>query len=289
MMKRTCSILSGMLGCLLLASMSPAQESGKGSGVLEGPGVGKLGSMAQIEVPAGFIFLDGKTTRAMMKKSGDPVSGEEVGFMRNTNGDWAVYFEFSDIGYVKDDDKDKLDAAKLLASYQRGTAEGNKAREAAGRAPIEIVGWDQEPKYDPESHNLTWCLRATSAGHAFVNFNTRLLGRKGVMKVILVCDPDNLPKTMPEFSGVLAKHKFQTGESYAEYRPGDKVAKYGLAALVLGGAAVGAAKLGLLSGLLPFLKKLWILIVAAVVAVAKFFKNIFAKLTGRGDDGPPRS
>ena len=280
-MNRIKWLLPGVLGCWLAASAWAAQDSAKPSGVVEGPGVGKLGSVAQIEVPAGFVFFDGKTTRALLKKRGDPVSGQELGLVRNTNGQWAVYFEFDDIGYVKDDDKDQLNAAKLLDSYRRGTAEGNKDREAAGRPPIEIVGWDQEPKYDAESHNLTWCIRAKSDGEEFVNFNTRLLGRKGVMKVILACSPEDLPAIKPEFTGLLAKHKFQTGESYAEFRPGDKIAKYGLGALVLGGAAVGAAKLGLLTPVILLFKKAWKLVVIAVVALATALKNFFAKIFGR--------
>jgi len=214
-MKKTNAILLGLLCSLFHAPRLPAQDGGKKAGIVEGPGVGKLGNVAQIEVPAGYIFFDGKTTRALMKQRGDPVSGEELGLLRNTNGEWAVYFQFEDIGYVKDDDKDKLDAAKILESYRQGTAEGNKSREAAGRPPIEIVGWDQEPKYDPETHNLTWCLRGTCEGQVFVNFTTKLLGRKGVMQVVLACDPENLPKTLPEFNRLLARYKFETGESYA--------------------------------------------------------------------------
>jgi uncharacterized membrane-anchored protein len=53
---------------------------------------------------------------------------------------------------------------------------------------------------------------------------------------------------------------------------------------VLGGAAVGAAKLGLLAWLLPFLKKGWILIVAALAGLANFFRKLFGKATGRKDD-----
>ena len=283
----THALMLGMLWFLLAAFGAHAQDSDKLAGVLEGPGVGKLGQVAQIDVPAGCVFLDAKTTRALMEKRGDEVSGQELGLLRNTNGDWAVYFEFEDIGYVKDDDKDKLDAAKLLQSYQKGTAAGNKRREAAGRPPIEIVGWDQEPKYDAATHNLTWCLRARSAGNEFVNFDTRVLGRKGVMKVVLACAPEDLPKVLPEFTGLLATHKFLGGESYAEYRQGDKVAKYGLGALVLGGAAVGAAKLGLLSWVLPLFKKLWVLVVAVIVGVANFAKKLYAKLTGRQRDEPP--
>jgi uncharacterized membrane-anchored protein len=119
-----------------------------------------------------------------------------------------------------------------------------------------------------------------------VNYNTRVLGRKGVMEVVLVVDPANLAATLPEFRSVIAGHKFQSGESYAEYRPGDKIAKYGLGALVLGGAAVGAAKLGLFASLAVFFKKAWKLVIIGVIALAGAFKSMFNKLTGRGKNNP---
>ena len=97
------------------------------------------------------------------------------------------------------------------------------------------------------------------------------------MEVVLIVDPESLPATLPTFKELMAGYSFQTGNSYAEYRPGDKVAKYGLAALVVGGAAVGAAKLGLFTGLLVFLKKGWKLAVVGLAAVATFFKKLFAK------------
>jgi uncharacterized membrane-anchored protein len=252
--------------------------------VLRGPATAKLGGAAQIEVPVGYAFLDGKTTRAMLKAAGEPTSGSELGFMRPTNAHWSVFFEFSEVGYIKDDDKDKLDPVKLLEDIKRGNDAGNEERKRAGNPPLIIVGWEQEPKYNAETHNLEWCIRATSEGRAILNYNTRLLGRKGVMEVVLVCEPDELPTTLPPFKGLLTNYKFSSGESYAEYRPGDKVAKYGLAALITTGAAVGAAKLGLLGWVLPLLKKIWYLVVVAVVAVANFFKRIFAKLTGKKDE-----
>lgn len=285
-MTQSKSFLVAALGITLLVPSLWAQnaKARKNADLLEGPATARLGAVAQLEVPVGYMFLDGKTTRALMKDSGEPTSGNEVGFLRPTNAPWSVIFEFSSIGYVKDDDKDKLDANKLLKSYQDGTAQANKAREAAGNPPMVIVGWEQEPRYDADTHNLTWAIRASVGGQPLLNYNTRLLGRKGVMEVVLICEPDELASILPSFQGLLANHKFQTGESYAEYRPGDKVAKYGLAALVLGGAAVGAAKLGLLGPLILFFKKAWKLVVVAIVAVAAFAKKMFAKITGRNDN-----
>lgn len=285
MLKRY-SLLTALGAFVLMAAVSlPAQQKGKKlEGVLVGPGTGKLGDISQVEVPEGYIFLDGKSTRTRLEAGGNSVSGNELGSLFSTNSDWAVFFEFDDLGYVKDAEKQKLDANELLDGYKKGTAYQNKEREKIGLPPLVIVGWEQEPKYDPTTQNLTWAIRATSGGEPILNYNTRILGRKGVMEVVVACDPKDFPKILPSFNRLLATHKFASGESYAEYKPGDKVAKYGLAALVLGGAAVGAAKMGWLAALWPVLKKIWIFIVAAVVGVAKFFKGIFYKITGKKDE-----
>src|SRR5437870_4054560 len=248
--------------------------------VIKGPTKARLESVAQVNVPAGFMFIDGKSTRALMKAKGEPTSGQEVGLLVTTNEEFSVFFEFSESGYVKDDDKDKLDADKLLASIKRGTAEQNKERQRAGNPPLEIVGWELPPKYNAATHNLEWAIRATSEGRPILNYNTRLLGRKGVMEVVLIVEPDKLSDTLPSFRDLLAGYSFQTGQTYAEFHQGDKVAKYGLAALVVGGAAVGAAKLGLFSALLVFLKKGWKLLIIAFAAVATAVKKFFARIFG---------
>jgi uncharacterized membrane-anchored protein len=248
---------------------------------LKGPAKTSLGRYAKLDVPKGYFFINGKDYRAMLKAEGEPVSGDELGMIAPTNGGYSVIFQFSDIGYVKDDEKDNLNADKLLDSIKRGTAAANKERERAGRPPIEVVGWEFPPKYDPATHNLEWAIRGSIEGRPLLNYNTRLLGRKGVMEVVLVVRPERLNDTLPDFRSLLTGYSFETGETYAEYRQGDKVAKYGLGALVLGGAAVGAAKLGLFTWLAVFLKKGWKLVVVAFAAVASFFKKLFAGNRGK--------
>lgn len=267
---------------LLAALPLHAQKETK-LNVLSGPATAKLGDVAQIQVPAGYDFFDGSTVRAMMKAWGEPVSGHELGMIAPTNENWSVIFEFSEIGYVKDDDKDKLDADELLASIKAGTEEGNKERARAGNPPLIIVGWEKAPHYDETTHNLEWAIRAESEGRPILNYNTRLLGRKGVMEAVLICGPDELSTTLPAFRELLAGYDYAAGQNYAEYKSGDKVAKYGLAALVLGGAGVGAVKLGLWAWLVVIFKKAWKLIIIGVVAVAAFFKKILNRITGNRD------
>jgi uncharacterized membrane-anchored protein len=244
-----------------------------------GPATAALENHSEIAVPAGFRFANGADTRMLKQSVGEPVSGREVGMMIPEKGDWSVMFSFHDDGYVKDDDKDKLDADKLLKAITEGNEEANKERRKAGVPPLHVTGWDQKPFYDQASHTLQWCIRAESEGRPIVNYNTRLLGRRGIMQVVLICDPDQLQATLPQYRELIGTHHYKTGENYAEYRPGDKVAQYGLAALVLGGAAVGAAKLGLFAALAAFLKKGWKLLVVGVAAVGAWIKKL---ITGRG-------
>ena len=278
--------IASLFFVLALSPAPGADNAGPKLNVLRGPAKAVLEGVAQIDIPAGYTFIDGKSTRELMKALGEPSSGHELGLLSPTNRDWSLIFEFSNIGYVKDDEKDKLDADKLLESIKRGTAEANKERVRAGHRPLEVVGWEVPPKYDSVTHNLEWSVRATSDDRPILNYNTRLLGRKGVMEVVLIVEPDKLPATLPVFRNLLTGYSFLTGQNYAEYRPGDKVAKYGLAALVLGGTAVGAAKLGLLGPVLLFFKKAWKLVVIAIAALAASLKKFFGKLFGRkGESG----
>ncbi len=268
-------ILAFTLALAGLPALGQSSDSKPKINILKGPGKAPLGNVAQIDLPTGYVFVNGKDYQAVLKSEGEPISGNELGLLRGTNQPWSVVFEFSDIGYVKDDDKDKLDPDKLLASIRRNNEAANKERVEAGNPPIEVIGWDIPPKYDSATHNLEWAIRGAVQGQPFLNYNTRLLGRKGVMEVVLIVKPEQLTETLPTFRNLLAGYSFQTGNNYAEYRPGDKIAKYGLGALVLGGAAVGAAKLGLFTWLLVFVKKGWKLVVVAFVAVISFLKKLF--------------
>ena len=73
----------------------------------------------------------------------------------------------------------------------------------------------------------------------------------GVSPRTLVTSAANLEEQVQSTSQILSDNGLvKSGERYAEYRPGDKIAKYGLAALVTGGAAVVAVKTGLFAYLL---------------------------------------
>jgi len=249
----------------------------------DGPTVGKLGTLGEIKVPAGYRFSGIEGTRKFLELTHNPPNGAELGVLvpvleenENSSNFWFVIFEFHEIGYVKDDDKDKLDSEALLKSIQNSTEEGNKERAKRGWTAYHVSGWYKPPYYDVSTKNLTWAtsgygdLPSKSSGanrEDNVNYSVRILGRSGTMDADLVLGNDSVGTALPRFNEVLKGFSFRQGHSYAEFRAGDKVAEYGLAALVAGGATALAAKTGLLA-------KLWKLIVALVVGLFAALKRL---------------
>ncbi len=265
-------------------SGAEAQSPFDGIEWVEGPGQAQLGNRAQLEVPEGFRFTGPAGTKMLMEAMQNPVSGRELGlvFAETPDGEptWFVVFEFDESGYVKDDDRDELDAGDLMDTLQEGNEYGNAERKKRGWATVDLVGWQREPFYDAKTNNLTWAtLGRGEDGGESVNWSVRVLGRKGVMNVDLVLGPGDLAEALPRFEELMASMEYQEGERYAQFTAGDKVAEYGLAALVAGGGVAIAAKTGLLA-------KFWKVIVAGIVAVGAFAKKIFGWIGGRGDATP---
>ena len=260
----------------LLDQMKKEQdEFTKAVGYRPGPLAGDMG-IATINVPAGMQFTDAKGAKKWGELTTNPVSEKEIGLVGPDDGRWLVLFEFDDVGYVKDDDKDDLKADELLDSIREGTKAFNEQqRVPAGLPPMNIVGWEQKPTYNEAAHVLEWCVRAESGGEPSLNFNTRVLGRRGVAQVTLMFGGDvTLQQALPEFRELMKGFAFKDGERYAEFHEGDKLAEYGLAALIAGGGVALAAKSGLLAKLI---KPIIVAGAALVGAVGTWFK----KLTGK--------
>lgn len=236
-----------------------------------GPVEGRIGSVASIKIGDRQAFLDGPNTRRFLELNGNPPRDERYVLV---SSQWFAVFFFENAGYVKDDEK--LDAAALLASLQQGDKASNAERERLGMTPLHTEGWHVLPHYDPTTKRLEWGvrLRGGSEERTVVNYSIRLLGRRGVMHAILVSDPESLDRDIAEFKTALGGYEFASGERYSEFRAGDRVAEYGLAALVLGGAAAVATKSG-------FGKAIGKFVVVGVAALGSAIVALFRRLTRR--------
>jgi uncharacterized membrane-anchored protein len=235
---------------------------------IHGPQQMQLFANATFQVPAGYVFLNPEETAKLETLTHNIGGGTEY-FFAPEDLHWWAHFSYSDDGYVKDDEK--IDAAGLLASIKENTEATNKLRRERGWDEMAVLGWQVPPHYDPQTNRLEWAVigKDLASNTQIVNFNTKILGRGGVTSALLVADPASLAAATDEFKSTLVGFDYVQGQRYAEYKEGDKIAKYGLAALVTGGAAAIAVKTGL-----------WKVVVSAVVAGWKFIAAAFVALFG---------
>lgn len=265
---------------LLLVCFGVAQAKDEPiQGEVNGPAKVTLGdNLATLALPEGFVFYDQKLTDTILKESGNLPDGNELGcvFLQKENESFWVVISFEEIGYVKDDEAGEIDADALLEDFRQGTEAANVERAKQGVAALELVGWGQEPRYDSTKHHLVWALKGKGSDGEVVNFNTRVLGRKGVLSLNLICDPADLERYKPKLESLLTKTNYVEGQRYADFQEGDQVAEVGLLALIAGGAA--AAKLGFFAKIGKFLlyllvvgKKFIVLFVIAAFGLVKRF------------------
>jgi uncharacterized membrane-anchored protein len=149
--------------------------------------------LAEIDLPEGFLYLDQADTAKLMELTGNPVNGSELATVAPADdGGWFLIFEWSEIGWVDDSERDALDADALFASMKEGTEAANEARRERGWPTIELVGWQEAPHYDERTKNLTWAIEGRTEGEVVLNRLVKLLGRRGVMSVTLVGSPEEL-------------------------------------------------------------------------------------------------
>jgi uncharacterized membrane-anchored protein len=186
-----------------------------------------------------------------------------------------MFFEFSDSGYVKDEEGDHLDADAILKNIKQGTEEANQERRQRGWKPFHVIGWQVSPFYDPHTHNLTWASQISDDGVTAesVNHSIRILGRRGTMDVDLVASQQEYAASKSEFDSLISGFSYLQGSRYSDFTKGDKVAEYGLTALIVGGAGAVALKTGLLA-------KFWKFIVMGIVAIGSFLKKIISSIFG---------
>jgi uncharacterized membrane-anchored protein len=279
-----CSLIAVALPCVAEEQPAPSQEDANTAfrkqlselKWIRGPKQVQLFGNSTLEVPAGYVFLNPADT-AKLETITHNIGGGTEYFLAPEDLHWGAHFSFKDDGYVKDDEK--IDAAALLQNIKDNTAAGNKIRRERGWDEMEVIGWQAPPHYDTQTNRLEWAVsgRDLKSSTEVVNFNTRILGRGGVMSAVLIADPQNLTAATDDFKTTLSGFTYSAGQRYAEYRPGDKVAKYGLAALVTGGAAAIAVKTGLWKVIVGGLVAGWKFVAAAVVAlfggIARRFKR----------------
>jgi uncharacterized membrane-anchored protein len=174
----------------------------------------------------------------------------------DSDDDWIITANFEKADYIKDDDARNWDVKELLQSLRDGTESQNEERRSRGIPELQVDGWVQQPKYDSATQRLVWSVSGHDKGQpitgdATVNYNTYALGRDGYITLDLLTSKDLVEAQKPALLALLDNLTFNDGKRYADFNSStDKIAEYGLAALVAG---VAAKKLGLVAVVLAFI------------------------------------
>jgi uncharacterized membrane-anchored protein len=232
------------------------------------------GGIATLNLPPSFRYLNpADTERVLVEGWGNPRGQKSLGMIvpaktgLMTPAGWGVIVTYDPDGHVKDDDADAIKYDALLKEMQEGTEANNEERKKQGYAPMHLVGWAEQPRYDKASHKLYWAKELNTAGDTGngLNYNIRVLGREGVLVLNAVAGMDQIDTIRSEMKQVVAFTEFTPGNTYADFNSTtDKMADYGIAALVAGGVAAKMGLFGKLFALLLVFKKFLIIGVGAL-------------------------
>ena len=232
-----------------------------------------------------YYFLPADEARAVLTKVwGNPPDDAVLGMVFEKNATifdqvWSAVVTYEDTGYVPDKDAKSQDYDTVLENMRSGEPSVNESRQKGGYPTIHLVGWAQQPSYDPASHSLIWArdLQFSDSKIDTLNYDVRLLSRKGVLSLNMISDMNHLSDVRTAAADFGKAASFESGSAYADYDKSiDKTAEYGLAGLVAAGAGIVVAKkLGLLALLLGFKKFILIGIVAIGAAMRRWWGKIF--------------
>lgn len=247
----------------------------------EGPTAITLIDQGRMDVPGGYVFIPKAEAATFLNAIGNRTGSDFLGmvFSAKDGLDWFALLDYRRAGYVKDDDARDWKADELLQNLKDGTEQANEDRTARGFEPLEIAGWIEPPAYDQPTHRLVWSALVrrkgvTTPDGGSVNYNTYALGRDGYFQLNLITDQSSIAAKKSDARTLLAALSYVDGKRYQDFNAStDRVAEYGLAALVAGAAA---KKLGLFAVIAAFVLKGWKIALFGLLA----FGGLFAKLFG---------
>lgn len=242
--------------------------------------------VATLRLGERYQYLDPAETNRLLMAWGNPSTPDTEGAIVPADvdpmdvGGWAVILNYEEEGHIDDSDAKDIDYDDLLSDMRKETAQGNKQRKKMDFPTVNLVGWAKPPHYDAESKKLFWAkeLDFEDTPVRILNYDVRVLGREGVLSMNAVGSMDQLAQIDADMKPLIEVAEFNAGYRYADFNEStDKVAAYGLGALIAGTAA---AKLGLFAKIGAFLMAFKKFIILGVIAIG----GLVAKLFGRKKD-----
>jgi uncharacterized membrane-anchored protein len=238
--------------------------------------------IANLNLSNNFRYLNPEQSNYVLHDLwGNPPRADVLGMIFPANSGpfddstYAFIITFDADGYVKDNDADKINYDDMFKDIKAGETEANKERVKNGYEPIHMIGWAEQPYYDKQNKVLHWAreLQFGSDSVNTLNYDVRVLGRTGILSLNAIATMNELALVKANIDEVLKIPEFTAGNKYTDFNSGtDKVAEYGIGALVAGGIL---AKTGFFAMIGKFLLVAWKFIVIGLVAIWGAIKKFF--------------
>jgi uncharacterized membrane-anchored protein len=240
---------------------------------------------ATLNLTSEFRFLDSKDAQRVLHDLwGNPPDSDVLGMLipagaslTDEKNSWVVVISYSDDGYVSDSEASTLDYDKMLKDMQQDARDSKAEREKQGYPAIEIIGWATPPHYDAAGNKLYWAkeLNFSGAREHTLNYDIRVLGRGGYLSFNAVAGMHQLGMVKERMPQVLDMAEFDAGQRYTDFNSStDKIAAYGIGALVAGAIA---AKAGLFAKLLVLLLAFKKVVIVGFLAIAAALRKFFTR------------
>lgn len=240
------------------------------------------GGHSTLKLTQDFRYLEASDAQRVLQAWGNPPDSSVLGMILPASASpvdkdgWAVVITYSSDGHVSDEDAAKLDYSKMLKDMQEETRDSNDERKKLGYETVDLVGWATPPHYDAATNKLYWAKELAFGGESAhtLNYDIRVLGRGGYLSLNAVAGMNQLPMVESKMQNVLAMTEFDAGQRYGDFNAStDKIAAYGIGALVAGTIA---AKAGLFTKLFVMILAAKKFIIAGLLAVGAAFKKFFS-------------
>lgn len=250
--------------------------------MITGPKTIEIFDQATLELPAKFVFIPNPEASNIMRAMGNSVGEGFNGLIMPESADtwWFITVNYDNAGYIKDDDAKSWDTEEMLQNMKENAEHVNEERAKRHIPEVDVAGWVQTPMYYDDSHEVIWSVATKAKGvpddqAQGVNYNTLVLGRQGYISLNLITALSSVETLKPTSKTLIDKLHFIDGKKYSDVNLAtDKIAEYGLAALITG---VAAKKLGLIALIAAFLAKFGKVIAVTLFGGGYWYKKYKAK------------
>lgn len=198
----------------------------------------ELGSEAAVRLHENLVIVPHDPAVRLLTVQHKPIPPNFVAMVGGPQGvDSPGYIRFVPSGYVDADEILAWTPEDILDSLEDTVKRENQDRIKQGLQPIEARRWIRPPRYDPETHLLSWAAlvipeSAPKESDGEIVFHGVAFGRDGYIEVTADASVEAADAVGGMVDTFLLGVAFNPGKTYADFQKGDKLAPKGVAGVM---------------------------------------------------------